>query len=179
MSCPVSLAFGRDCSDSIGGLSTILISERDNISAFTETNHEITAITQVAATNFYQYDLKKEAGSLTSTSTIDMVGGTSFYENVLAFTINKMTAAKSNELKLMILGRLAVLVKDNNEQCWALGFSGSNDDNGFAEGSSLIGQTGQAFGDPNQYQIEIMDKQKYSPYAVDSTVISGLSVVTA
>jgi hypothetical protein len=171
MSCPVSLAFGRDCSDSIGGLSTILISERDNISAFTETNHEVTAI--------YQYDLKKEAGSLTSTSTIDMVGGTSFYENVLAFTINKMTAAKSNELKLMILGRLAVLVKDNNEQWWALGFSGSNDDNGFAEGSSLIGQTGQAFGDPNQYQIEIMDKQKYSPYAVDNAVIGTLNIVTA
>lgn len=176
MSCPISLGMTRDCSDSIGGIAEILISERDNITAFTETNHEITAITQAAATDFYRYELKKEAGSITSTATIDPVGGTSFYDNVLAFTINKMTAAKSNELKLMILGRIAVLVKDNNEQWWALGFSGSNDDNGFAEGSSLVAQTGQAFGDANQYQIEITDKQKYSPYAVDSTVIGLLSI---
>jgi hypothetical protein len=176
MSCNLNINFPRDCSDSIGGIAEVLIAKREDITAFTETNHEITSITQGVGTFFYRYELKKEAGSLTSTATIDPVGGTSFYDNVLAFTINKMTAAKSNELKLMILGQIAVLVKDNNEQWWALGFSGSNDDNGFAEGSSLIGQTGQAFGDPNQYQIEIMDKQKYSPYAVDSTTAAAVNV---
>jgi len=176
MSCPLALGMSRDCSDSVGGVYEILISERDNISAFTEASHEVTGITQVGATNFYRYELKKESGSLTSTSTIDPTAGTSFYDNVVAFTINKMTAAKSNELKLMILGRLAVLVKDNNDVWWALGFSGSSDDNGFAEGSSLVGQTGQAFGDANQYQIEITDKQKYSPYTVDSAVVAALSI---
>ena len=84
---------------------------------------------------------------MTSTSTIDSVGGTSFYDNVAAFTINKLAAAKSNEIKLMILARLFVIVKDNNGKYWSLGADA------FAEGSSLIAQTGQAFGDANQYAL--------------------------
>ena len=175
MSCPIALGMSRDCSDSIGGISEILIAERDNIT-FVEASHVITSITQAGATNFYRYELKKEAGSLTSTATIDPVGGTTFYDNVAAFTINKMTAAKSNELKLMILARLFVIITDNNGKHWAIGASGSEDNNGFAEGSSLIGQTGQAFGDANQYQIEISDKNRYTPYEVDETTYGALTI---
>lgn len=170
MSCPLATGFSRDCSDSIGGIEEILISERDNVSAFTVANHDISAITQVAATSFYKYELKKESGSLTSTSTIDPVGGTSFYDNVAAFTINKLSAAKTNELRLMILARLFCIVKDNNGLYWALGADA------FAEGSSLVAQTGQAFGDANQYQIEITDKSKFSCYGVDASVIAGLTI---
>lgn len=170
MSCPLATGFSRDCSDSIGGIEEILISERDNVTAFTLANHEITAITQASSTNFYKYELKKESGSLTSTSTIDPVGGTSFYDNVAAFTINKLSAAKSNELKLAILARLFVIVKDNNGAYWSLGADA------FAEGSSLVAQTGQAFGDANQYQIEITDKSKFPCYAVQSSVVAGLTI---
>tara|TARA_R110002020_G_scaffold253486_1_gene467142 strand:- start:384 stop:899 length:516 start_codon:yes stop_codon:yes gene_type:complete len=170
MSCPLATGFSRDCSDSIGGIEEILISERDNVTAFTLANHEITAITQAGATNFFKYNLKKESGSLTSTSTIDPVGGTSFYDNVAAFTINKLSAVKSNELKLAILARVFVIVKDNNGVYWALGADA------FAEGSSLVAQTGQAFGDANQYQIEITDKSKLPCYAVQSSVVAGLTI---
>ncbi len=170
MSCPLATGFARDCSDSIGGIEEILISERDNVTAFTLANHEISAITQAGGTNFYRYNLKKESGSLTSTSTIDPVGGTSFYDNVAAFTINKLSAVKSNELKLAILARVFVIVKDNNGVYWALGADA------FAEGSSLVAQTGQAFGDANQYQIEITDKSKFPCYAVQASVVAGLTI---
>tara|TARA_R110000772_G_scaffold54188_1_gene123678 strand:- start:212 stop:703 length:492 start_codon:yes stop_codon:yes gene_type:complete len=161
MSCILSNGQVRDCSDSLGGIVEVLISERDNITAFTEASGDISAITQSGATNFYRYELKKESGSLTSTATVDQTGGTSFYDNVAAFTINKMSAAKSNSLKMLMLARLFVIVKDNNNVYWALGA-----DN-FAEGSSLVGQTGQAYGDPNQYQIELMDKSQFPCYGVE------------
>ena len=170
MSCTLASGFTRDCSDSLGGIEEILISERDNVSSFTEASHEITAITQAATTNFYRYELKKESGSLTSTSTVDQAAGTSFYDNVAAFTINKLSAAKSNEIKLLMLARLAVIVKDNNSKYWALGFDQ------FAEGSSLIAQTGQAYGDPNQYQIEITDRSQFPCYEVQASVVSGLTI---
>ena len=170
MSCTLASGFSRDCSDSLGGVVEILISERDNISSFTEASHEISAISQVAATNFYRYELKKESGSITSTSTVDQAAGTSFYDNVVAFTINKLTAAKSNEIKLLMLARLAVIVKDNNNKYWALGFDQ------FAEGSSLVAQTGQAYGDPNQYQIEITDRSQFPCYEVQASVVSGLTI---
>ena len=170
MSCTLASGFSRDCSDSLGGVVEILISERDNVSSFTEASHEISAISQVAATNFYRYELKKESGSITSTSTVDQAAGTSFYDNVVAFTINKLTAAKSNEIKLLMLARLAVIVKDNNGKYWALGFDQ------FAEGSSLVAQTGQAYGDPNQYQIEITDRSQFPCYEVQASVVSGLTI---
>ncbi len=170
MSCVLAAGMARDCSDSLGGIEEILISERDNVTAFTEASHEISAITQAGATNFYRYNLKKESGSITSTATVDQTGGTSYYDNVLAFTINKMTAAKTNEIKMLMLARLAVIVKDNNSRYWAIGFDQ------FAEGSSLVAQTGQAYGDPNQYQIEITDKSQFPCYEVQSSVVAGLTI---
>ena len=166
--CVLSSGFSRDCSDSLGGIEEILIINRDNVSAFTESNHEITALTQEA--NFFRYNLKKESGSLTSTSTVDHTAGTSFYDNVVAFTINKLNASKSNEIKLLMLARLAVIVKDNNGKYWGLGFDQ------FAEGSSLVAQTGQAYGDPNQYQIEITDRSQFPCYEVQASVVSGLTI---
>jgi hypothetical protein len=170
MSCVLSNGQARDCSDSLGGIVEVLISERDNITSFVEANGDISEIVQSAATNFYRYELKKESGSLTSTATVDQAGGTSFYDNVVAFTINKMRATKSNEVKMLMLARLFVIVRDNNNVYWALGA-----DN-FAEGSSLVGQTGQAYGDPNQYQIEITDKSQFPCYGVQPSVVAGLTI---
>tara|TARA_R110000824_G_scaffold28295_2_gene95337 strand:- start:532 stop:1065 length:534 start_codon:yes stop_codon:yes gene_type:complete len=177
MACPLALGMSRDCSDSTGGVQEILISERDNITAFTQASMEVSAITQFATTKFYRYELKKEVGSLTSTITIDPAKGTSFYDNVVAFTINKMTAAKSNELRLMILGRLVVLAKDGNDVWWSIGLQGTSGADGFAEGTSLVGQTGTAFGDANSYDISISDKQKDSPFVVAASVVAGLDIV--
>jgi hypothetical protein len=170
MSCVLAAGMARDCSDSLGGIEEVLISERDNVTSFTQSSHEISAITQAGATNFYRYNLKKESGSVTSTATVDQTGGTSFYDNVLAFTINKMTATKTNEIKMLMLARLAEIVKTNNGTYLALGFDQ------FAEGSSLVAQTGQAYGDPNQYQIEITDKSQFPCYEVQSSVVAGLTI---
>jgi len=170
MSCILASGMARDCSDSLGGIEEILIAERDNVTAFTLSNHEISAITQAGSSSFFRYNLKKESGSLTSTATVDQTAGTSFYDNVLAFTINKLTAAKTNEIKMLMLARLAVIVKDNNGKFWGLGFDQ------FAEGSALVAQTGQAFGDPNQYQIELMDKSQLPCYEVQASVVAGLTI---
>jgi|TARA_Y100000015_G_scaffold17198_1_gene16539 hypothetical protein len=170
MSCVLASGMPRDCSDSLGGIEEVLISERDNITSFTLANHEISAITQAGATNFYRYNLKKESGSVTSTATVDQTAGTSFYDNVLAFTINKLTATKTNEIKMLMLARLAVIVKTNNGTYLALGFDQ------FAEGSSLVAQTGQAYGDPNQYQIELTDKSQLPCYEVQASVVAGLTI---
>ncbi len=170
MSCILASGMARDCSDSLGGIEEVLISERDNVTAFTQSGHEISAITQAGASSFFKYNLKKESGSVTSTATVDQAAGTSFYDNVLAFTINKLTATKTNEIKMLMLARLAVIVKTNNGTYLALGFDQ------FAEGSSLVAQTGQAYGDPNQYQIELTDKSQLPCYEVQASVVAGLTI---
>jgi len=171
MACELATGFARDCSDSVGGIEELYLLSRDTMTAYSIVNHEVTAITDGGAT-WYKYELKKEVGSVVATTTIDPANGTRFSEGVIAFSLNKFSNAKSNELRLMVLGRLAVIVKDNNGVYWGLGFQS------FAEGQSLVANTGTAFGDRNGYDIELMAKESETPYQIDATVVAGLTIST-
>jgi len=169
MACNLSAGFTRDCSDSVGGIEELYLLPRDSVSTFTESGHEITAITDGGAT-WYKYELKKEVGSIVATTTIDPANGTRFSEGVVAFSINKFSATKSNELRLMVLGRLAIIVKDNNGVYWGLGFQS------YAEGQSLVANTGTSVGDRSGYDIELMSKEAETPYEVSAATIATLTI---
>jgi hypothetical protein len=169
MPCNLAAGFERDCSDSVGGIEEIYLLSRDSMTSYTESNHEVTAITDGGAT-WYKYELKKEVGSIVATTTIDPANGTRFSEGVVAFSINKFSAVKSNELRLMVLGRLAVIAKDNNGVYWGLGFQS------YAEGQSLVANTGTAFGDRSGYDVELMAKEAETPYEISAVAIDLLTI---
>ena len=169
MPCNLSAGMERDCSDSTGGILEIYLLSRDSMTSYTESSHEVTAITDGGAT-WYKYELKKEVGSIVATTTIDPANGTRFSEGVVAFSINKFSAVKSNELRLMILGRLAIIVKDNNGVYWGLGFQS------YAEGQSMVANTGTSFGDRSGYEIELMAKEAETPFEVSAATIATLTI---
>ena len=168
MACITTQGFCRDCSDNVGGIEELLIIERSNISAYSESGSEVSAITDGGAT-WRQYQLKKEIGSVTSTMTISPENGTRFSESAIAFSINTFKAASVNELKVALLGQLAVIAKDNNGRYWALGLQS------WAEGTSLVTQTGTAYGDRNGFDIELTAKEPEPPYEVSSSVIGSMT----
>ena len=169
MACNLSTGFSRDCSDSTGGIEELYILESSSVTAYTTVNHEVTAITDGGAT-WRKYELKKEIGSVTAPTTISPENGTRFTESTVAFSINKFSAVKSNELKLMILGQIICIAKDNNGIYWGVGFQN------FAEGSSMSANSGTAYGDRNGYDIEIKAKEPETPFEVDSAVVAGLTI---
>jgi hypothetical protein len=169
VSCNLSNGFARDCSDSVGGLEELYILERATVTAYTEASSEVTAITDGGAT-WRKYELKKEVGSIVATTTIDPANGTSFSEGVIGFSINKFSAAKVNEIRLMLLGQIVCICKDNNGVYWGLGFQN------FAEGQSFVANTGTAYGDRNGIDCEIMAKEKQAPFEVSSSVVAGLTI---
>lgn len=168
MACVTTQGFCRDCSDSTGGIEQLYILERSNISAYVESGSEVSAITDGGAT-WRIYELKKEVGSITSTMTISPENGTRFSESEIAFSINTFKAASVNELKIALLGQIAVIAKDNNSRYWALGLQS------WAEGTSLVTQTGQSYGDRNGFDVTISAKEQQPPYEVASAVIDGLT----
>ena len=168
MACVTTQGFCRDCSDNVGGIEELLIIERINISTYVESGSEVSAITDGGAT-WRQYQLKKEIGSVTSTMTISPENGTRFSESAIAFSINTFKAASVNELKVALLGQLAVIAKDNNGRYWGLGLQS------FAEGTSLVTQTGTAYGDRNGFDVEISAKEPEPPYEVSSSVIGAMT----
>ena len=63
MSCLISSGIARDCSDSVGGLEELYLLERSSVTAYTEANSEVTAITDGGST-WKKFQLKKEVGYL-------------------------------------------------------------------------------------------------------------------
>jgi len=169
MPCLISGGIARDCSDSVGGLEELYILERATVTAYTEASSEISAITDGGAT-WKKFELKKEVGSIVATTTIDPANGTRFSEGVIAFSVNKFSATKVNILKLLILGQIVAICKDNNGVYWGLGFQN------FAEGQSMAVNTGTAYGDRNGFDIELMAKEPEAPYEVSSSVVAGLTI---
>lgn len=171
--------FALDCADNIGGIEEILITNSENVTAFTEATGTISAITQAVATNFYRYELEEEDADFVTTEQKNKENGTLYFETVLNFTIDKLTAAKSEELKLMSAARnLLVIAKLNDGSYVAMGFDKVN---GLPGGAKKIGGTnqaasGKAFADKVGYTVGITSMESHYPYFVDSGVVSGLTI---
>jgi hypothetical protein len=170
MSCNLTSGHIIDCRNSTGGVSEILIANFENITIDTVAAGVITAMTQVAATNFYRYSLEKENGSLIETHTGSLENGTNFYESVLEFNTKNLSAAESEELTLLDQARLFVIVKDMNGKWWTVGAYHAADK---LSGTSV---TGAAFGDLNGFTYSISSKEAKRMLEVDSTVIAGLTI---
>lgn len=171
MACLLTTGFSLDCADNIGGIEYILLANFSEVSAFTESAGSITAIT--ASGTFYKYELEQEDADLVSTENRSGENGTFFVESVMNFTIDKLSAAKSEELKLMATARkLISIAKLSDGQFVCLGF----DRGAMKQGGTNQAATGKAYGDKQGYTVGITAKEAHYPYFTDQTVIDTLTV---
>ena len=173
MACILTTGFAQECDDSIGGIKAgqFLVGQLDTISASTVVSGQVTVITQVALTNFYRYWMKKETANAVTTTTKDPLTGTTVSETVVTAIIQKMTAAKNVEFKLVAGKPLVLIYQDQNGLWWATGVT-----NG-AELLSQIAQTGQTMNEQNGYTLTFTAREGHLPYTVDPTVVAGLDIV--
>lgn len=171
----ISIPF--ECDDSSGGIKadSILITQHENIDKSTSVVAAgvITTLTQVAATNFYKYSIKKEIANSISTVTKDPVLGSTFVESVLQIALHKITAVKNEELALLASKPVTVIYQDLNDVYHCIGYDFGAE--AFVGGTNQS-ETGTAFGDMNGYQIGFTDKEKHFPYTVDAAVVAGLTI---
>jgi len=173
MACLLTSGFTLDCADNVGGIEYILLGNFSEITSFTEAAGTISAIAQEGVTSFYKYELEQEDADLTATENRSAENGTFFVENVLNFTIDKLSAAKSEELKLMATARkLVAIAKLSDGQFVALGF----DRGAMKQGGTNQAATGKAYGDKQGYTIGLTAKESHYPYFVDSGVVAGLTI---
>jgi hypothetical protein len=170
MACALTQGRAIDCRNSAGGIQEVLIANFENVTIDTVAAGVITAMTQAAATSFYQYSLEKENGSLIETQTGSLENGTNFYDSVLDFNTKNLSASENQELTLLDQARLFVIIKDMNDKYWTVGAYFGADK---LTGTSV---TGAAFGDHNGYTYSITAKEKLRMLEVDSTVIAGLTI---
>lgn len=158
----------KDCSPSMGGITEVLLANREDVSAVTANTGKITEITMASSAKFKKYTFARNTGSMTSTYTIDQASGVKYVTTDLLLQFNRMETAKRVEISALAVNDLVAIVKDANGIYWYLGYDEP------VNASAGDGQTGTARGDANRYTITLQDNSKEMPMEVDSTIIAAL-----
>lgn len=158
----------KDCSPSMGGITEVLLANREDVSAVTADTGKITEITMASTAKFKRYTFARNTGSMTSTYTIDQASGVRYVTTDLLLQFNRMETAKRVEISALAVNDLVAIVKDANGIYWYLGYDEP------VNASAGDGQTGTARGDANRYTITLQDNSKEMPMEVDSTIIAAL-----
>lgn len=158
----------KDCSPSMGGITEVLLANREDVSAVTANSGKISEITMASSSKFKKYSFARNTGSMTSTYTIDQASGVKYVTTDLLLQFNRMETAKRVEISALAVNDLVAIVKDANGIYWYLGYDEP------VNASAGDGQTGTARGDANRYTITLQDNSKEMPMEVDSTIIAAL-----
>lgn len=158
MACDITRGRLIDCKDTIGGLKAIFICKayNNNINAVATINAtEMTtagfatwSAQSGGATTVFKYDLVPNLSSMTVNINSDNANGTTFFEQTLSVTLQKIDHDMTNELRLMAYSRAQIFVQDQNDNVFLLGI----DHGCHVTGGTVI--TGTAMGDQNGYTIE-------------------------
>ena len=157
MACDITRGRLIDCKDTIGGLKAIFIAKSysNNVSAVATIN-----TTEMTTAGFatwsccggtvevFKYDLVQNLSSLTVNINSDNANGTTFFEQTLSVTLQKIDHDMTNELRLMAYSRSQIFVQDANDNVFLLGIDGGC----YVTGGTVV--TGTAKGDMNGYTIE-------------------------
>ena len=177
MACKLTLGRLVDCKDQIGGLKKIFFCESycGDIKAeasFTA-NVMTTAgfanwdIVSVGKVNVFQYDLRPNLSSMTVNINSDPATGTTWFEQTLSLTLQKLTVAQTNELKLICYNRVQIFVQDANDNVFLLGFDNGVD----VSGGTAV--TGAAKSDLTGYTLELRAEEKDPMFFIKKTNGSG------
>ena len=157
MACNITRGRLIDCKDSIGGLKAIYIAKSysNNVAATATIN--TTEMTTAGFANWsccggtvevFKYDLVQNLSSLTVNINSDNANGTTFFEQTLSVTLQKIDHDMTNELRLMAYSRSQIFVQDSMDNVFLLGMDGGC----YVTGGTVV--TGTANGDMNGYTIE-------------------------
>ena len=152
----------------MGGITEVLLANREDVSAVTADSGKVTEITMASSAKFKRYTFARNTGSMTSTYTIDQASGVRYVTTDLLLQFNRMETAKRVEISALAVNDLVAIVKDANGIYWYLGYDEP------VNASAGDGQTGTARGDANRYTITLQDNSKEMPMEVDSTIVAAL-----
>ena len=170
MSCQlISGGISKDCSNNVGGIKQLWITELENVSTYTlgSPSGVITAITMSGGTTFYEYEFNKNTSSLTEVMSSNQQNGTQLVTQTVTLKFNRREQTKYNKIKL--LGKfkdLAVIIKDSNDLYFFVGLTNGVN---MTEINSASGVTKQ---DSNSYTLTFVGEEPDMATEVDSAVIA-------
>ena len=172
MSCSnLTSGFTLDCNDSSGGIDKIFIANGP-AESIAETDGLITAITvggsALAPADFFEFEVPRQTSSITETPTPSQENGTLFFDQAVTFYLNKMEAAKRNQLLLMAQATsMIVVAKDNNGKYFSIGI----EKGAYMSGGSAT--SGVAYGDRSGYEIVLSGMESAPMFEVTGSIVEA------
>lgn len=157
-----------NCENNIGSLTSVLLTDHDNIVDITEAGGTVSAITMASASYFYEFEFNRNSASLQEDLTKDVTAGSAFFTQTVTMTIPRRDVAKRNTLALLTQRDLSVIVKDGNGFYWLVG----RIDGAYL--SEQASSSGTAKADGSNYVLTLIAEELEQAPAVDSSIIAGL-----
>tara|TARA_R110000823_G_scaffold212531_2_gene342628 strand:- start:3476 stop:4030 length:555 start_codon:yes stop_codon:yes gene_type:complete len=155
MACIIDSGRIVDCKDSLGGLKTVYIGNYiDMVSQTAFTAATADTVTAIGTQTFFEFELRPELSSLVVNYQADAASGTTFFEQVLSLTFQKLDATDIATIKELCQGRPNIWVLDNNQKCWLIGAEfGCN-----VSGGNI--QTGMAYSDMSGFTMDLTGREQ-------------------
>jgi hypothetical protein len=170
---PCDIASGRTlaCKDSVGGIKNVYIIpyanvEQNNVTYLVGTD-TISALA-AAPPNCYKYELKG-ASSLEQAITSSRDNGTTFFEQTLNLTLQKVDAATNVELKYLAWSRPVVVIEDYNDNLMVAGLENGME----VTGGTIV--SGTAMGDLYGYTITMVGQERLPANFLDGIALLSVS----
>lgn len=158
----------NDCSNNIGGLSKVYLTDLSNISSYTQSGGTVSAISMVGVTKFYEFQFNRNSATFTEDLVKSVEAGSALFEQTVTLTIPRRDVTKRNTLSLLTQRDLAVIVKDSNGLYW---YPGAVEGVYLSESTST---SGTAKADGSNYVLTLKGFEQERSYGVASSIISGL-----
>lgn len=150
MACSQTISgYTRGCETSVGGVKTVYLAP------YVEGTFEGSGSTYSgvsSAVTWYNYDIRKNSASFTSTLNVDSANGVNYVSTELALVFSRMQASKRAEMYALTMGDTMGVVVDCNGEWWAFGAENP------LEVTAGTGETGTAKGDGNKYTLTFTDE---------------------
>jgi len=171
MACDITSGFTLDCNDSNGGIEKIFIANGP-VQSITEAAGTISAITvggsALTPSDFFAFEVPRQTSSFTETINVSNENGTVFYDQALTMILNKMEAAKRDQILLLSQNNeMVVVFKDNNDKYFSVGIQ---------RGAYMTAGTsvsGVAYGDRNGYELTFSGMEEQPAFEVTGSIVEA------
>jgi hypothetical protein len=161
MACELTTGFNLDCKDSWGGIKEIFLQQHEDFATGIVYDGTSGEVEDLPTATLYRYVCEKNTGSMVSAVNANEQGSVTFTTTVTA-QLRKITTTKRKELMTLAKNRLAVFVRDMNDNIWFCGRF---------RGMELTGgdfTTGTALGDFNGVNLVLSGEEIDIPIKVEA-----------
>jgi len=154
----ISSGISKGCSNNMGGVLKVWLTDLDSVTSVTATSGHISAITMGGspASVFYEFEFNRNTASFEENEPINIENGSAYYMQTITLVIPKRDVDKRNTIKTLAQRDLIAIVKDGNGIYWLVG-----EENGLLL-TELTSGSGLTKADGSKYTL-VLTAEEFSP----------------